>query len=661
MKRLLSVLSALLLLLGVFLFSRTADIGANLRLFNTGFLLASAGYLGLLCWGLPLRGRGWYPVLIALVLVPRLFALHLVPSSDMARYAWEGRILCQGYNPFSVAPDDPALIPYRDDVYPGINHKDMPAIYPPLTQAVFALLSMFTPSIEGFRLFMLVVEFLVLAVLYGWIRSLGLPRERVLIYALNPLVVIAIAGHGHLEAMQALLMLLCFVCLSRKREGMGMVFLTLAGMVKFLALFALPFLVKRKTLKFVPLCLGIIGIGYLPFFFLEGSFSFGSLLPFFTRLEYYSLTYAPLRWLLGTNGAFVVTASVLLVLLAGLWLTRTRAEQAVPAFLLALILMSPTVHYWYVVPILALGTVWRSRALIALSLLFLPYFDVMQRLSFEGVFEGAWWRPVATYLPFLVILWLEMSGRWPAFRVRITSIGFVVPVLDDADSLKTLLGSMEGAGVHPEQVVVADGGSRDESVEVATKWGSRVVACPRPGRGYQIARGARGLKSEITLILHADNVVPPDMIQAVCKAASAYPDAAGGAFRLRYSRSGFRMRLLSFFSNAKASLFGVSFGDQGQWFRTGSVAIPEIPLMEDVEMAVRLNDRGSPVRIPARLAVSTRRYTEKGRLRVILSVIAYTAGYLFQRRWNDAVPDTTDLYRRYYGDKAESMSTEPVS
>jgi len=227
--------------------------------------------------------------------------------------------------------------------------------------------------------------------------------------------------------------------------------------------------------------------------------------------------------------------------------------------------------------------------------------------------------------------------------------------------LKTLLGSMEGAGVHPEQVVVADGGSRDESVEVATKWGSRVVACPRPGRGYQIARGARGLKSEITLILHADNVVPPDMIQAVCKAASAYPDAAGGAFRLRYSRSGFRMRLLSFFSNAKASLFGVSFGDQGQWFRTGSVAIPEIPLMEDVEMAVRLNDRGSPVRIPARLAVSTRRYTEKGRLRVILSVIAYTAGYLFQRRWNDAVPDTTDLYRRYYGDKAESMSTEPVS
>jgi len=60
-NRCLSILFSLLFLFGAFLFSRTPDIGSNFSLFAAGFLLASAGYLGLLACGLPVKGRGWIP------------------------------------------------------------------------------------------------------------------------------------------------------------------------------------------------------------------------------------------------------------------------------------------------------------------------------------------------------------------------------------------------------------------------------------------------------------------------------------------------------------------------------------------------------------------------------------------------------------------------
>jgi hypothetical protein len=648
MKSLLSLVSSVLLIIGSFVLSRNPDIGSNLRVFYAGFALASVGYVGLLCWGLPVRGRGWVPFFVLLAVCPRLFALNLTPSDDIPRYVWEGRILLEGYNPFAITPEDPRLAPFRDEVYPLINHKDMPAIYPPLAQYVFMLLSTLTHRVEGYRLFLLLVEFGAIAMMFKWMRVLGLARDRVMVYALNPLVVVGIAGHGHMDALQVLLLVWALVCYGSRREGSAMVLVTVAGLFKFLAFFALPFLVNRRTLKYLPLCCGIVLVSYAPFFFLEGPFSFGNLGHYLGKFEYYSLTYAPLRWFVGTAGAHAVTAVVLFSVLLSLWLTRTRPEYAIPPFLFLLTLMNTTVHYWYLIPILALSVVWKSRSLVALTLLFVPYFEVLEKLTFEGVFEGVWWHPAATYVPFLVLLWLEMAGRWPALRPLEASVGVVVPVLDDAEPLGRLLESLTAAGVPKDRVVVADGGSEDRSGETAERWGARVVACSHRGRGSQIASGARDLDTDLILILHADNLVPRNVLPALLRTAAAYPEAPGGAFRLRYESRGSRMKMLQVASNAKTALFGLSFGDQGQWFRRNRIEIPEIPLMEDVEMAVRMNDAGTPAWVPATLEVSTRRYSEQGASLVVRSVIGRVAGYLARRRWWDEVPDTRGLYDSYY-------------
>ena len=649
MSRAAGVPAATLFLAGMFLCTRAPAIAPHLGRFYLGFGLASLGYLGLLRFGLPGGRRSWPAFFVLLVLVPRLFALHLTPSDDVARYVWEGRILREGFNPFAITPEDPRLAAYRDAVYPLINHKDMPAIYPPVAQAVFVLLSTVTRSVEGYRLFLAGVELLAVGLMFPWLRALGLPRERVALYALNPLVILGIAGHGHLDSLQILLLVAGLWLWARRREGGAMVLVTLAGLVKFLAFFALPFLVRRRTLKYLPLCGGIVLASYLPFCILEGAFSFGNLGHYLGVFEYYSLTFAPLRFLFGTAGAHAVTAAVLAGALAALWLTRTRPEPAMAPFLLLVTLMNTTVHYWYLLPVLALCVVWRSRAAVALSLLFVPYFDVLQRLYMEGVFVGAWWRPVATYLPFLALLWLEMTGRWPAFRAGTDTVGVVVPVLDDAGALGRLLGTLRGAGVRPEDVVVADGGSQDDGPVVAERWGARVVTCGVRGRGNQIARGVEALETDLVVVLHADCRAPPDLIPAVRRAAAAYPEAAGGACRLRYEAGGRGMELVAILTNAKTILFGLSFGDQAQWFRRSCIRVPAIPLMEDVELSLRMNDKGGTVRTPATVEVSSRRYERQGAGKVVGAVVRQVLGYLFRRVWSGEPPDTAGLYRDYYG------------
>ena len=73
--------------------------------------------------------------------------------------------------------------------------------------------------------------------------------------------------------------------------------------------------------------------------------------------------------------------------------------------------------------------------------------------------------------------------------------------------------------------------------------------------------------------------------------------------------------------------------------------------MEDVEMALRINNTGTSVWTPATITVSARRYTQYGTGTVAGSVIRHTLSYLCRRRWYDAAPDMRQLYEKYYEEK----------
>lgn len=648
MKRAFSSLFIVLFLSGAYIMTRPANIGSDLFLFNIGFIICALGYIGILSLGIPFVRKYWYLAFWLLVLIPRLFALNYIPSDDLARYLWEGKVLSEGYSPYSYPPESEELVQYRDDeIYPEINHKDRPAIYPPLAQYVFAFLAA-TNNVKVVRIIMIMLELLTIIIMLAWLANLKLSRERALIYALNPLVIIGIAGHGHMDPMQLLLLMIALLLYSKGRRGFCFAFIALAGMIKFLALAALPFFITKKTVKYLPVVVMLIAACYIPVFFLKGDFAFGNLGVFLGKYEFYSMTFAPLRLLLETPGAVWTSAIVIFLSGVGLWLTRTNPVQAIAPFFLIITLMSTTVHYWYLVPVLAFAVVWPRRYLIALSLLFLPYFDVFGLFVAENVWRGALWRQIATYVPFILVFWIEMTGRWPRLMKKNYTIGAVIPVLNDAGPLKDLLESLSKTGINKNDVVVADGGSDDDSIEITRQWGAHVVKCDRRGRGYQIARGVEALNTDLVVILHADNDVDENIFKKIIKASEAYPYSAGGACRLIYKQRNIRMRLLSFLSDIKMSLYGTSFGDQGQWFRRDSITLPEIPLMEDVELALRINAFGPAVWTRAKVYVSTRRYRKVGLWRNIVSVLDLTISYLFQRRWRNRIIDTTDIYNKYY-------------
>ena len=72
-----------------------------------------------------------------------LFRATLLPASptlsdDIYRYVWDGRVQAAGINPYRYAPASEALAHLRDGtIYPGVNHREIPTIYPPAAQALF--------------------------------------------------------------------------------------------------------------------------------------------------------------------------------------------------------------------------------------------------------------------------------------------------------------------------------------------------------------------------------------------------------------------------------------------------------------------------------------------------------------------------------------------
>jgi len=130
---------------------------------------------------------------LAVAVAARLALLPAAPSlsGDIYRYVWEGRVLLHGGNPYQQSPDDPALAALRDRViYPGINHKDLATIYPPLAEAGFALVALVSPTVAAFKAWNMLHDLALVLVLMAWALARGASPVLVIAYAWNPLVLV---------------------------------------------------------------------------------------------------------------------------------------------------------------------------------------------------------------------------------------------------------------------------------------------------------------------------------------------------------------------------------------------------------------------------------------------------------------------------------------
>lgn len=190
-------------------------------------------------------------------------------------------------------------------------------------------------------------------------------------------------------------------------------------------------------------------------------------------------------------------------------------------------------------------------------------------------------------------------------------LSVIIPTLDEQELIEAQVrrtASLRGVA----EVVVADGGSRDATVaRVPALPSVRVVTAPR-GRATQMNAGARAATGDVLLFLHADVALPDDAARHV-EEALASPSTVGGAFRTwtvadRPTLLGPLLHL----ADLRSRYTSLPYGDQAPFVRREVFealgGFPEQPLMEDLELSLRLRRLGAIARVPARVRVSGRRF-----------------------------------------------------
>ena len=193
---------------------------------------------------------------------------------------------------------------------------------------------------------------------------------------------------------------------------------------------------------------------------------------------------------------------------------------------------------------------------------------------------------------------------------RTMKISVVIPTMNEESHLPRALASLP----RDAEVIVADGGSSDRTVEIARNHGARVVES-RSGRGSQMNRGADSATGDVLLFLHADCELGPGAEKAISKALGDSKIVAG-AFRLRISPPGWGYRLVGFGSNFRACTLGLPYGDQAIFVRRSvfeaAGGYPETPIMEDVILVRRVRRLGKLTCVKETVKTGSRHWQHLG-------------------------------------------------
>ncbi|HWX41503.1 MAG TPA: TIGR04283 family arsenosugar biosynthesis glycosyltransferase [Blastocatellia bacterium] len=207
-------------------------------------------------------------------------------------------------------------------------------------------------------------------------------------------------------------------------------------------------------------------------------------------------------------------------------------------------------------------------------------------------------------------------------------VSVIIPALNESANIAAAILSARNQDGEIE-VIVADGGSSDDTVEIARR-DAHVLSTGR-GRGLQMNAGAGHAIGDLLLFLHADSLLHPDALAALRRTFTD-PAIVGGTFTLKFDSEGFWLGLYSVFTRLKFRYF--HYGDQGIFVRRSAFeklgGFKEIPLMEDLDFLERLRKVGRVTLIDRPVTTSARRFRENGSFRQellnVLLVCLYILG-----------------------------------
>ncbi|MDO6680887.1 MULTISPECIES: TIGR04283 family arsenosugar biosynthesis glycosyltransferase [unclassified Oceanobacter] len=220
----------------------------------------------------------------------------------------------------------------------------------------------------------------------------------------------------------------------------------------------------------------------------------------------------------------------------------------------------------------------------------------------------------------------DLTAPCPEHRIPEHSpvLSIIVPMLNEAGSLPDLLAHLtrvrEQIGSHRCDVLLVDGGSRDDSVAIATQAGFRVVPSAR-GRARQMNTGAQHTQGHLLLFLHADTRLPEQPHQVIEPLLQHHLSPLWGRFDVTISGDALMLTVIATLINLRSRLSGIATGDQAMFVSRTLFdhvgQFPDQPLMEDIELSKRLKRQQRPHCLRAQVHTSGRRWLQHGVWRTI--------------------------------------------
>lgn len=406
--------------------------------------------------GLLLHGKSDLQALIGAAIIFRVLFLFSMPvlSDDYFRFAWDGTMITSGVNPYTVIPaeymkDCDKHLYYLIDLFKAMNSPGYYTVYPPVCQFLFGWSAQWFPddlagTVIMLRFFCIAAETGTILLILNLLKQLNLPRRNVLIYALNPLVIIELSGNIHFEAIMIFFLVLAVHLMivagkgiqgytentgwpSQESLGLGFpgetekkptwksnafnrhfafsaISFAMSVSTKLIPLLFLPFLIRRLKWKNSLLYFCLVGISFtmlfLPFLNQQLLAQWGSSLQlYFRHFEFNAGIYYLVRWAgfqlaghniieqAGIGLAAVTVCAVLLLAIREKDPSWKKYFEVMQWSLAIYLLLATTVHPWYITTLVMCSVFTGYRFALIWSLFIALSYSTYQAIPYQ---ENLW-------------------------------------------------------------------------------------------------------------------------------------------------------------------------------------------------------------------------------------------------------------------------------
>lgn len=629
--------------------------GFDIQLYVLVLAVGSAAIPLILCQVRQIDGRTVFALAVGLHLV----ALAGMPAfeDDYFRFIWDGWVTLSHGTPYGTPPADfystPAVPAGMQGVLDGVNNPQVPTIYGPVLQFLFAgVHAVAGNDLLGLKIAFALTNLGLIAVLMRRYKA-----QRVALYAWNPFVIAEIVLHVHPDGVMVAMLVAGIALLHRYPLAAGLFFAGAAG-AKLVALAAWPILLRSRA-RAIAAAVVALACAYAFFAGRGGGVGLDATSTFARDWLFNPLGFDLLQ--LALPGDLARLAAGVIAAMAIIYL-HARAgrslENALVGIFGVILLFAPAVNPWYLLWLLPFALrgpmIWPFAACVALPFSYLTGYNLdnpaIDPFAVHGVAKG------------VELAILAAALAWDIYRARSAAaarIGtvrpspnaeprtaIIIPALNEALSVGHVIVGLSRAGIPGlATTIVVDNGSTDDTAAIARKAGACVIYEPVRGYGQACLTGLAHLPDNINLVLFADADgadEPTDAVRLVADVAAGNADMAIGSRMLGQMEAG-AMTLPQRFGNWLAPaliriIWGMRFTDLGPLRAIRRDALDQLRMTDrdfgwTVEMQVRAARLGltcteHPARYRRRIGVSKISGTLSGVIKAgtkILFVVAREA------------------------------------